>query len=112
MFNAIAKITLDNDWAVELGYDVPSVITQDTKINITTKIIYQDKDSDLDMESIGYKQAASAAEVLKVGFDIGCSYTTKVFEQVNKMGDKLFNHPENETDPGKVTGETTNLVLE
>ena len=108
MFQKIAKINLDNGWGVELGYDVPQVITQDTKPVLTTKIIKDDEEQ-VNLESVEYKQAESVAEVLRIGFEIGCSYTTKVIEQVNKMGEKLMTPNGEEVSE---TGSTSDLVLE
>lgn len=108
MFQKIAKINLDNGWGVELGYEVPQVITQDTKPVLTTKIIKEGEEQ-LNLESVEYKQAESVSEVLRIGFEIGCSYTTKVIEQVNKMGEKLMTPNGEEVSE---TGSTSDLVLE
>lgn len=106
-FQKIAKLTMDNGYSIEIGYEVPNVITQDTKMDLTTKIVTDDPNKEIDLESIEYKQAESAAEVFKIGFEVGCSYTTKVLEQVTKMGQQLVNE-----DPGKVTGESSDLIVE
>ena len=111
MFQKIAKVNLDNGWGVELGYEVPQVITADTVMQLTTKIVKDE--GEVDVESVEYKQAESVSEVLKIGFEIGCSYTTKVIEQTTKMGQKLMqNDVANEE--AAVTGEatTSDLVLE
>lgn len=111
MFQKIAKVNLDNGWGVELGYEVPQVITQDTVMQLTTKIVKEE--GEVDVESVEYKQAESVSEVLKIGFEIGCSYTTKVIEQTTKMGQKLMaDGVANEE--ATVTGEatTSDLVLE
>lgn len=104
-FQKIARVNLEQGISVELGYEVPQVITQDTKMDITTKIVYEDG-KEVDTESLEYKKAESVAEVLKIGFEIGCSYTTKVIEQVNKMGEKLMDAEVKET------GSTTDLMTE
>lgn len=104
-FQKIARVNVDGGFAVELGYEVPQVITQDTKMELTTKIVIDDPEKEIDTESIEYKQAESVAEVLKIGFEIGCSYTTKVIEQVNKMGQQMM-------DEVKETGSTTELMTE
>lgn len=107
-FQKIARVNLDHGFSVELGYEVPQVITQDTKMVLTTKIVTEDPNKEIDLNSLDYKQAESVAEVLKIGFEIGCSYTTKVIEQVNKMGEQLMGQSENVD----ITGSTSDLVLE
>lgn len=111
MFQKIAKVNLDNGWGVELGYEVPQVITQDTVMQLTTKIVKEE--GEVDVEAVEYKQAESVSEVLKIGFEIGCSYTTKVIEQTTKMGQKLMEGDVANEEPA-VTGEatTSDLVLE
>lgn len=111
MFQKIARINLENNLGVELGYEVPQVITQDTKPILSTKIVCDDPEKEIDVESVEYKQAESVSEVLKIGFEIGCSYTTKVIEQVNKMGEKLMSQ-EGANDSTEITGTTSDLVLE
>lgn len=111
MFQKIAKVNLDNGWGVELGYEVPQVITQDTVMQLTTKIVKEE--GEVDVEAVEYKQAESVSEVLKIGFEIGCSYTTKVIEQTTKMGQKLMEDVPVNEEP-IVTGEatTSDLVTE
>ena len=111
MFQKIAKVNLDNGWGVELGYEVPQVITQDTVMQLTTKIVKEE--GEVDVEAVEYKQAESVSEVLKIGFEIGCSYTTKVIEQTTKMGQKLMEDAPANEEP-IVTGEatTSDLVTE
>lgn len=111
MFQKIAKVNLDNGWSVELGYEIPQVITQDTVPALTTKIVKEE--GEVDVESVEYKQAESVSEVLKIGFEIGCSYTTKVIEQTAKMGQKLMEDTA-ANEEATVTGEatTSDLVLE
>ena len=112
MFQKIAKVNLDNGWGVELGYEVPQVITQDTVMQLTTKIVKEE--GEVDVESVEYKQAESVSEVLKIGFEIGCSYTTKVIEQTTKMGQQLMGDaPANDLGAeATVTGTTSELVTE
>ena len=107
-FQKIARVNLDHGFSVELGYEVPQVITQDTQMELTTKIVTDDPNKEIDLNSLDYKQAESVAEVLKIGFEIGCSYTTKVIEQVNKMGEEMLNSAPNT----EVTGSTSDLVTE
>lgn len=107
-FQKIARVNLDGDLAVELGYEVPQVITQDTQMELTTKIVTTVEGKEIDLESVEYQQAKSVAEVLKIGFEIGCSYTTKVIEQVNKMGNEMLNGE----GKAEVTGSTSELVTE
>ena len=89
MFQKIAKVNIKDGWAVEIGYDVPDVITNETQLDIESRIINETPDFKIDVESEEYKQAESVAEVLKIGFQIGCSYTMKVVEQVSKTGSDL-----------------------
>lgn len=107
MFKPIARVNTDTDYAVEIGYEVPEVITDETKIDVSTRIVVKEDAKASDPESPAYQQAKSIAEVLKIGFDIGCSYTTKVIEQVNRMGNDLMNDPN-----VNVTGSTSDLVME
>ena len=53
MFQKIAKVNLDNGWGVELGYEVPQVITQDTVMQLTTKIVKEE--GEVDVEAVEYK---------------------------------------------------------
>ena len=109
MFQRIARVTAENDWAVEIGYDIPDVITADTKLDVASHIVNtKDPGLALDPDSMEYKQLVSLAEALKVGFSIGCSYTTKVMEQAAKMANKVMEEPANTN----VTGETTELFSE
>ena len=111
MFQKIARVNLDNGWGVELGYEVPQVITGDTVMQLTTKVVKDE--GEIDIESVEYKQAESVSEVLKIGFEIGCSYTTKVIEQTTKMGQKLMEEPAGELPEGATaTGSTSDLVLD
>ena len=111
MFQKIAKVNLDNGWGVELGYEVPQVITQDTVMQLTTKIVKDE--GEVDVESVEYKQAESVSEVLKIGFEIGCSYTTKVIEQTTKMGQQLMGEAANDVSAEpNITGATSELVTE
>ena len=114
MFQKIAKVNLDKGWSVELGYEIPQVITADTQMALATKIVQEDPSIELDTESVEYKQAESVSEVLKIGFEIGCSYTTKVIEQTTKMGQKLMeDSSSDQIIPGSTeTGSTSDLVLE
>lgn len=109
MFQKIAKVNLDKGWGVELGYEVPQVITADTQMQLKTVIVQEDESVKIDTESVEYKQAESVAEVLKIGFEIGCSYTTKVIEQTTKMGQELMKDlaPANQE-----TGTTSELITE
>ena len=112
MFQKIARVNLDQGYAVEIGYEIPQVLTADTKMELKTVIIQQDPEVEIDPESIQYKQSESVAEVLKIGFEIGCSYTTKVIEQTTKMGQKLMADDSPANEDIKVTGSTSDLVLE
>lgn len=107
MFKPIARVNTDTDYAVEIGYEVPEVITDETKIDVSTRIVVKEGVEEANSPITAYQQAKSIAEVLKIGFDIGCSYTTKVIEQVNKMGKDLMNDPNI-----NVTGSTSDLVIE
>lgn len=106
MFQKIAQLNVRDDWYVELGYELPNVITHETIPELTTKIVKSDN-TPIDPESIEYKQMESVAEVLRLGFDIGCAYTKKVYEQAEKMVNDLESNSE-----VNVTGEATDLILE
>ena len=108
MFKPIARVNTETIYSVEIGYDVPDIITQDTKLDVTTKIIVTDKNIEINPDSVEYKQAESIGEVLKIGFNIGCSYTMKVVEQATKTGEHLV---EDSID-GPITGTTSELVVE
>ncbi len=92
MFSKIARINTNDNWAVEIGYEIPNVITANTKLEPVTQIVRLDG-GEIDVESTEYKEAESVAEVLKIGFQIGCSYTIKVIEKSTKMGDELMTEP-------------------
>lgn len=89
MFQKIAKVNIKDGWAVEIGYDVPEVITNNTELDIASRIVNENPDYKIDTESEEYKQMESVEEVLKVGFQIGCSYTMKVMEQVTTTANNL-----------------------
>lgn len=89
MFQKIAKVNIKDGWAVEIGYNVPDVITNETQLDIESRIINETPDYKIDTESEEYKQMESVEEVLKVGFQIGCSYTMKVMEQVTTTANNL-----------------------
>ena len=108
MFKPIARVNTESIYSVEICYDIPDVITQDTKLDVQTKVVVTDENSEIDTESTEYKQAVSIGEVLKIGFDIGCSYTMKVVEQTTKTGERLV---EGSID-GPITGTTSELVFE
>lgn len=89
MFQKIAKVNIKDGWAVEIGYDVPEIITNNTELDIASRIVNENPDYKIDTESEEYKQMESVEEVLKVGFQIGCSYTMKVMEQVTTTANNL-----------------------
>lgn len=86
MYKKIAAINVKEDYSIELGYTIPSVITPDTKVNVETKII---SNKEIDKESIEYKQMESVAEVLRVGFDIGCAYTDNLYRESLKAFEEM-----------------------
>jgi ABC-type phosphate transport system ATPase subunit len=109
VFQRIARVNHENGWAVEIGYDIPDNINGDTRLEIATEIVNIDEpDREIDPESVEYKQLQSIAEVLKVGFNIGCSYTTKVMEQAARMANKVMDEPANTN----ITGETNELIID
>jgi len=108
MFKSIARVNTDTIYSVEIGYDIPDVITPESKVDIKTQIVVMDENATIDTESIEYKQAESIAEVLKLGFDLGCSYTMRVIEQATNTGKKLFD----DSIDGPITGTTSELVTE
>lgn len=109
MFQKIARVNHDNGWSVEIGYDIPEKIDGNTKLEIATQIVNtEDSNKEIDHESVEYKQLESIAEVLKVGFNIGCSYTTKVMEHAARMANKVIDEPANTN----ITGETNELIID
>ena len=107
-FKKLACLHVEDGWGVELGYDIPEVIDSETRLEVSTRFVNEDATKTLDPDSITCKQLESVAEVLKVGFNIGCSYTTKVMEQAAKMANKVMEEPANMN----VTGEANEMIVE
>lgn len=110
MFKKIARISVDQGWSVVLGYDIPEVITSDTKLEVSTRFVNDDAGLELDPNSEIAKQLESVSEVLKIGFNIGCAYTMEIIEQSTRVGNKLMTDdiPAN----ANVTGSTSDLIVE
>lgn len=111
MFQKIAKVNIKDGWAVEIGYDVPNVITNNTELDLTSRIVNDDPNYNIDTESEEYKQMQSVEEVLKVGFQIGCSYTMKVMEQVATTGTNLTGNAESGLNISDTAANTNTSII-
>lgn len=86
MYVKIIQTKISDCYTVEFGYEMPDVITDKDQIpQLDVKLLYknpEDLGACVDVDSTEYKQMLATAHCLKAGFEIGCSYTQRLFAQM------------------------------